>query len=689
MQLRKIQHSFLKQLKMLNGTNDRNTIAKIENDLACGFAGPLVLTGAFLNYLLFYGQLNHKLQPVVLNSLFLWILGTTMLAMPFLDFDVRRKTHVVSIQFSLLLVFLTLEYYPYMGTSILMLAFIEFTIALIRISRVMAYYVSATTFGIGLYVYLFMKKVPYRNVDLYYILVFTFFLLLLLCGLLVHKINESRYQKISNQFENEVHQREEIEGMYEEIAATEEELRSQYDQLSENNRQLLLNEERLDYLVHNDVLTELPNRKRINEQINELIRRSSLQKDPACFYVVFIDLDNFKKINDTMGHHTGDMFIREAAIRLSGSIHEGDMVGRIGGDEFALIVQRPLMEEEAHCYIEKIRKDFNLPFLIGNSELRSSASFGVAAFPKDGSRDDELMKNADTAMYKAKEAGKNRIQFFKSSMMDEMLNKITLENRLVEALRNNEFHLAFQPIFFTETGKVRGFETLVRWNSPELGIVSPLRLIQAAEEIGMIIPLGEWIFNEACKRFKLFQDKYQIDAVLSINVSVIQLEDEQFIDRVKDILIETRLDPRYVELEITESVFIDSFLETARILKKLKDMNIGISLDDFGTGYSSLSYLRQLPIDLLKIDRSFINDLLKPEEQKQIIGNIISLAHNLQISVVAEGIEEEVQRDYLKNLDCNFLQGFLLGKPIDDLNIEQYIVSNLDGFHLLQQNNPS
>lgn len=689
MQLRKIQHSFLKQFKMLNGINDRNTIAKIENDLACGFAGPLVFTGAFLNYLLFYGQLHHKLQPVVLNSLFLWILGTTMLAMPFLDFDVRRKTHVVSIQFSLLLVFLTLEYYPYMGTSILMLAFIEFTIALIRISRVMAYYVSATTFGIGLYVYLFMKKVPYRNGDLYYILVFTFFLLLLLCGLLVHKINESRYQKISNQFENEVHQREEIEGMYEEIAATEEELRSQYDQLSENNRQLLLNEERLDYLVHNDVLTELPNRKRINEQINELIRRSSLQKDPLCFYVVFIDLDNFKKINDTMGHHTGDVFIREAAIRLSGSIHEGDMVGRIGGDEFALIVQRPLMEEEAHCYIEKIRKDFNLPFLIGNSELRSSASFGVAAFPKDGSRDDELMKNADTAMYKAKEAGKNRIQFFKSSMMDEMLNKITLENRLVEALRNNEFHLAFQPIFFTETGKVRGFETLVRWNSPELGIVSPLRLIQAAEEIGMIIPLGEWIFNEACKRFKLFQDKYQIDAVLSINVSVIQLEDEQFIDRVKDILKETGLDPRYVELEITESVFIDSFLETARILKKLKDMNIGISLDDFGTGYSSLSYLRQLPIDLLKIDRSFINDLLKPEEQKQIIGNIISLAHNLQISVVAEGIEEEVQRDYLKNLDCNFLQGFLLGKPIDDLNIEQYIVSNLDGFHLLQQNNPS
>jgi diguanylate cyclase (GGDEF)-like protein len=372
------------------------------------------------------------------------------------------------------------------------------------------------------------------------------------------------------------------------------------------------------------------------------------------FYIIFIDIDSFKKINDSMGHHIGDLFISDAAKRLKASIHKSDFIGRIGGDEFALIIQRRLSNKEVFKYIDKIRKHFLQPFIIEGNEITSSASFGIASFPYDGVGQVELMKNADTAMYKAKELGKNNVQFFENSMKEELLEKLNLENELKSALYNNEFFLVFQPIYNLRTGKIRGFETLVRWNSPVLGMVAPDKFIPVTEELGIIIPLGEWIIRTACKTFKKLQDKYKLEeTVLAINLSVKQLESPNIVETIKYILKETNFDPNLLEIEITETTFMNSIHKTKSTLEKLQDMHISISLDDFGTGYSSLSYLRQLPIDTLKIDRTFINDILKSDRNVEIIGSIIDLSHNLDIAVIAEGIEEEIQLRHLRKLKSN------------------------------------
>jgi len=348
------------------------------------------------------------------------------------------------------------------------------------------------------------------------------------------------------------------------------------------------------------------------------------------FYIVFIDIDSFKKINDSMGHHIGDLFISDAAKRLKASIHKSDFIGRIGGDEFALIIQRRLSDKEVFKYIDKIRKHFLQSFIIEGNEITSSASFGIASFPYDGVGQVELMKNADTAMYKAKELGKNNVQFFEKSMKEELLEKLNLENELKSALYNNEFFLVFQPIYTLRTGTIRGFETLLRWNSKVLGMVS-----------------------------------------------VKQLESPNIVESIKYILKETNFDPNLLEIEITESTFMNSIHKTKSTLEKLQDMRISISLDDFGTGYSSLSYLRQLPIDILKIDRTFINDILKSDRNVEIIGSIIDLSHNLDIAVIAEGIEEEIQLRHLRKLKCDYVQGYLMSKPLNLEDLEQFICQEI------------
>jgi diguanylate cyclase (GGDEF)-like protein len=499
----------------------------------------------------------------------------------------------------------------------------------------------------------------------------TLFLLILIISPILHIINKSQYKKINKIYITEVKQREELEKMYNKIAATHEELNCRYNQLNDTNIKLKINEEKLYNMAHLDMVTNLANRKTIMEQMFKLIRLSESAK--ISFYIVFIDIDSFKKINDIMGHHIGDLFIKYAADRLKKAIGKGDLIGRIGGDEFALIIHRNVDKDEVYSYLEDIRKEFAKPFIIGNNKIKSSASFGVASFPRDGIEQVELMRNADTAMYKAKELGKNNIQFFESSMKKEIIDKINFETKLKSALCNEEIFLVFQPIYSLKEHKIRGFETLVRWQSQELGMVSPVRFIPVAEEIGMIITLGEWIIRTACKSFKNLQNIYNIDAILSINLSVNQLEAPNIIEIIEAALKDADLDPKYLEIEVTESILISSIENTTIILNKLRKMNISVALDDFGTGYSSLSYLRKLPIDVLKIDKSFIDDLLNEDKNVEIIGSIISLAHNLGISVVAEGIEEEIQINHLSKLKCDYIQGYFIGKPMKLKELEEYI----------------
>jgi len=492
-----------------------------------------------------------------------------------------------------------------------------------------------------------------------------------LCTIITVSIISLFGKSLNHKLKEVTEQKEELCGLYEEISATEEDARQQNITLTKYNSIMVKNEAKLNYLASTDVLTKLPNRKMIINRIDQLVMHS--KNEQKYFSVVFIDLDNFKKINDSRGHHIGDLLLQAAALRLQTLIYKEDMLGRLGGDEFALIIQSKFTETEILQYVERLRTALIENFIIENTEFFISASFGISIYPQDGIDSAELLRFVDTAMYKAKDYGKNGIQFFNKEMKYEVLQKIELENRLISSIQNEEIFLAFQPQYSTDSKQLRGFEALARWQSPELGFVSPIDFIPVAEETGYIIPLGEWILRTACKMLKYIENEYNIEVVIAVNISSVQIIDPSFVQMVKNVLEETKLSGNRLELEITESVFISSVDYVIGILNELKKMGISIALDDFGTGYSSLCYLQKLPINLLKIDKSFIDSINKINSSKQIVGSIISLVHNMGVSVVAEGVENEQQLHYLKKQSCDYIQGFLWGKPISEKDLDQFI----------------
>jgi diguanylate cyclase (GGDEF)-like protein len=471
------------------------------------------------------------------------------------------------------------------------------------------------------------------------------------------------FNRNAQQFSEVVKQKEELLLLSEEMAASGEELRQQNETLLESYQVISENEEKLNYLAYFDPLTELPNRKMILDRLDLLVHLA--QKNNSSFAVVFIDLDDFKKINDTMGHQIGDQVIVSVASRLSDLIHKGDLLGRLGGDEFALIIQQNLRDEDILQYVENLRKNLERSLNIDRFDLSIRASFGISIYPHDGSTPLELIKCADTAMYKAKETGKNSIYFFRKEMQAEIWQKMDFENKLAAALQNEEFFLAFQPQYLANSKTLRGFEALVRWQSPDYGLLGPVKFIPTAEETGLIIPLGQWILHTACYKFKELMEQHDFsDVILSVNISAIQFDDPNFVPMLKNVLAESLLPARNLELEITESVLIKSVEQAIRILAEIKNMGVRIALDDFGTGYSSLRYLQLLPIDTLKIDKSFVDNISNKDRNQQVVGAIISLVHQMNIFVVAEGVENDIQLNYLQNEACDSFQGFLLGRPL-------------------------
>jgi diguanylate cyclase (GGDEF)-like protein len=468
-------------------------------------------------------------------------------------------------------------------------------------------------------------------------------------------------KKLTHRLQVVIEQKEELTGLYEELIATEEEIEEKNHQLVKYNDMMKDKEAKLNSLAYIDVLTEIPNRKMIVNRLELLSIVYSNKKE--IFSLVLIDMDNFKRINDTKGHQVGDRVLQTIVSKIKVIVNEDDFLGRLGGDEFALIIQQELREEEIFAYVEAIRKILTKTMQLGEDTFNMSASFGVAMYPKDGSDAIELLKSAETAMYKAKERGKNEVQFFNHEMHQEILEKIEFENRLMMSLRSKELKLAFQPQY-TLDKKLKGFEALCRWNSPELGNVSPLKFIPVAEETGFIVKMGEWVLQSACNMIKHIQETYGMELVISVNVSSVQIMDPLFVPMVKKILSTTGVMGHNIELEITESVFISSMNYVVEVIDELRASGVRIALDDFGTGYTSLSYLQRLPIDLLKIDKSFIDSINTIEEKKQIIGSIIALVHNMEIQVVAEGVETEKQLDYLVSQSCDFIQGFIWGKPL-------------------------
>lgn len=428
-------------------------------------------------------------------------------------------------------------------------------------------------------------------------------------------------------------------------------------------------EDTIRHQASHDLLTGLPNRLLFNDRLSLALANTHLNRGDI-LAVVFLDLDGFKTINDTLGHAVGDLLLQCAARRLSDCLRESDIVARWGGDEFTIMLSPIACLEDVTKIAKRILAALNVPFHFEDVEtyhdtsLHIKASLGIALAPYDGEDAETLLKNADAAMYRAKQQGRNNYQLYTPALGAKALERLKLENRLYKALEREEFLLHYQPQVDLKTGQIVGMEALIRWQSPELGLISPYQFIPLAEETGLICPIGEWVLRTACMQNCLWQSLGLPPIRIAVNLSGRQVQQPTLVKVVEQILAETGLEPRYLELEITESIAMHDVEWTISVLQKLQDLGIHISMDDFGTGYSSLSYLKHFPLNTLKIDRSFIRDLMTDTHDAAIIKAVMALGHGLNLKVIAEGVETVEQLDFLYSVQCDGLQGYLFSPPV-------------------------
>ncbi|PWF48571.1 bifunctional diguanylate cyclase/phosphodiesterase [Massilia glaciei] len=433
-----------------------------------------------------------------------------------------------------------------------------------------------------------------------------------------------------------------------------------------------LADERIRHMAHHDTLTGLPNRSLIRERIEQAM--AGAQVTGGCVAVAFIDLDGFKLVNDGLGHKAGDELLKVVGQRMMHCLRREDTVGRFGGDEFVLILSDAGESAQAVApVLEKVRQSVVAPFMLGGQEVRIGCSMGVVLYPRDGADPDTLIINADAAMYRAKEMGNNNIQFYTSEMNASGEEKLSLLEGLRNALEQNQLRLVYQPKVDLRSGLVFGVEALIRWHHPEHGVISPLRFIGLAEDSGLIVEIGEWVLQTACRQNRAWQVAGLAPITVSVNVSPRQFAEKRLVGRVAQALRESSLAPHALELEVTESLIMRDLTQSVGKMRELEEMGVRLSIDDFGTGYSSLSALKSFPISSLKIDMSFISELAENADDQAIAMAIISLGHKLNLRVIAEGVETEQQRDFLRANDCDEIQGFLVSPPLPPGQIAQML----------------
>ena len=434
-------------------------------------------------------------------------------------------------------------------------------------------------------------------------------------------------------------------------------------------------EDEIQKLAYFDTLTSLPNRTLMRDRIDQSLAQA--QRSKEIVGVMFLDIDRFKDINDTLGHVSGDELLKAIAERLRSCVRQSDTVARVGGDEFVIILNNVKSQQDVIATAGKVLAVLRLPVELNGQEVFSTGSLGIALYPMDGEEADILLKNADTAMYQAKEQGRNTYQFYTSDMNAQAFERLLLGNDLRRALERGEFSLHYQPQICLKTGKMVGAEALLRWHHPDLGLLAPATFIPLAEETGLILPLGLWVLKTACGQNKAWQDMGFPPFKMAVNLSGRQFKQLNLTDTIRQTLNKAGLDPTCLELEITESILMENAPSTRKILQELKLMGVQISIDDFGTGYSSLSYLKHFPIDRLKIDRSFVHDVNYDSDDAAIAEAIIALGHSLRIKVLAEGVETKEQLDFLRELHCDEMQGYYFSRPLSLEDFTELLNSGL------------
>jgi len=422
-----------------------------------------------------------------------------------------------------------------------------------------------------------------------------------------------------------------------------------------------LNEEKMKYRAFHDDLTGLANRKFLNDQLERAIVQAEYEKTSLA--ILFIDLDQFKMVNDTLGHNIGDHLLKQVAKRLRSCLREGDSVARQGGDEFIILIHNVEEKDVVHI-AERILHALSFPFLIEQNEIFITPSIGISLFPQHGSDPQTLIKNADAAMYDVKFNGKNHWRYYSRDIEDSNQRRMMITNGLRKALEKGEFKLYYQPKIQISSGDITAVEVLLRWEHPLYGRIMPSEFIPIAEETGMVLPIGEWVLRKACSDYKEWEKAGCAPQHVCVNISPRQFSDDQLIQKIKQVLDEFNFDPKHLGLEVTENVAMFNMANAEDKLRELKEMGVLLALDDFGTGYSSLNYLRKITFDKVKIDRSFIWDALSHEQTATIVKSIIFTAHNLNMVVIAEGVETKEQLDFLKENNCDMAQGYFIGKPL-------------------------
>jgi diguanylate cyclase (GGDEF)-like protein len=424
-----------------------------------------------------------------------------------------------------------------------------------------------------------------------------------------------------------------------------------------------LNTERtIHYMAHHDALTGLPNRRLMQDRLNQAIL--SARREQKHVGLLFIDLDRFKLVNDTLGHETGDYVLRDIARRLSKVVREGDTVSREGGDEFVIVLPNLAKPEAAQVVANKVLIEMARPIEVSGHELTVTASIGIAHYPNDATDVQQLLKHADSAMYQAKDSGRNTSRFFTSDLNFLLSKRLEVESRLRRGIERNEFFLRYQPQVDLVSGRIVGLEALLRWNDPQHGEIFPKDFISVAEELGLIVPLGEWVFRTACQQIKIWEMAGFRDLTVSVNISPRQFISRKLLPSMKAALLETGINPGQLDLEITETMAMRDLEQSIEILGELRRLGATISIDDFGVGYSSLGQLKRLPAQTLKVDQSFVSQIPDDSNSCSITEAIIAMAKRLNLRTVAEGVETSAQVEFLRANGCDAFQGYFFAKPL-------------------------
>jgi polar amino acid transport system substrate-binding protein len=480
------------------------------------------------------------------------------------------------------------------------------------------------------------------------------FLILSVVLFLLFKIKSKSEKTISLSNIQLMEDNKKLEQAYEEVTISKEQLVTKYDELKQSK-------EKIKKLAYTDYLTELPNRLAFTEMLDSVMLTL---RNEEIIAVMDVDLDNFKHINDTLGHSYGDELLIDVTHRLKQAIDENDFLARIGDDEFMILTQNIKDLGEYESKIKKLQRIFSYPFVLAMKEYFVTVSIGISFAPKDGKTTQVLIKNVDAAMYAAKDNGRDTYFYFNETINERLMGKIQTQSELRRAIENKEFVIYYQPQIDLTADKVSGFEALVRWNHPSRGMLPPKEFISVAEETGLIVPIGKWVLNEACRQLKVWEEAGHLGLIMAVNISSRQFKDHEFVNMVQEIMEVNGVNPKQIELEITETIALDDLKYSVSTIQKLKEIGVLFSLDDFGTGYSSMNYLKNLPVNNIKIDKSFLDTMLDNAYEQKIVQTIISLAHTLKLNVIAEGVELNDQDLFLKESDCNKAQGFLYSEPV-------------------------